>query len=75
MIPMTSIQSIYEQYRILPQKAKEDFIELLQQEKVNKEQKLKKRISDMNEMSSFFESIRKGLPDDYSFNREVANER
>jgi uncharacterized protein YaaW (UPF0174 family) len=72
---MSNIQVIYEQYQTLPQKAKDEFLALIGQEKANKKLKLKKRLKAMKDTESFFKSIHKDLPSNYIFDREFANER
>jgi hypothetical protein len=72
---MSNIQTIYEQYKVLPQSSKNELLELINQEKINKEQKRQQRLRAIEETEPFFEQIRMGLPSDYQFDRDFANER
>ncbi|MFN4145893.1 MAG: hypothetical protein ACK4GN_08730 [Runella sp.] len=73
---MTSIvQSIYEQFRSLPEDAKNEFLAIISKERKLKEIKVKQRILAVRETDKFFECISEKLPSDYLFDRELANER
>jgi hypothetical protein len=49
--------------------------ELNTNENNNKEQKLSNRLKAIQQTEPFFKSVRNGLPNDYKFDREFANER
>ena len=76
---MTQVTALFELYKNLARSDKNEFVKLIEIEGTGsieaKEIKRQRRLRLMEECEAFFVPLRKGLPTDYKFSREFANER
>ena len=76
---MTQVTALFELYKNLARSDKNEFVKLIEIEGTGsieaKEIKRQRRLRLMEECEAFFVPLRKGLPTDYKFSREFANEK